>query len=235
MTGQETVNGLPDRTYATPARRELHGWLAGRWPELADLYAAALQMLFDSKLPQKSRLVAHALREINSRLPDCMLGEKAPLPTGKRRRLQPTQQLNEIAQKWNGMPERSAILPIAVDSAPAPGTTPISTSVFSDIDRLVTEWLQSYESFPAKVERAILQLVPENRAAPEIVGPAAKQWSETSAFFASVAHAEGRNVTDAEMVRKLEIFEQALSNVVGVANFYPLLNELDEILGRANG
>ncbi len=75
-----------------------------------------------------------------------------------------------------------------------------------------------------------MTLAPENRAAPEVLAPIKKQWSEITGYFVGVAH--GKPVTEDELVQQFAVFERTLLNLSG--SFYPRLDELDEILGRAN-
>jgi hypothetical protein len=61
----------------TDERTALRDWLIRNAPSLAELHEAAVLMLYahNPLLPGRSRLVAHAVREVRNRLPDAVAGK----------------------------------------------------------------------------------------------------------------------------------------------------------------
>src|SRR5437764_12227451 len=55
-------------------RVKLRSWLAEQNPQLADIYAGAIEVLFVNRVPGYVHFVCHAVREIGNRLPDVVLG-----------------------------------------------------------------------------------------------------------------------------------------------------------------
>jgi hypothetical protein len=223
---------LPARPHISGERRELHAWLHRRSPELGDLYAGALELLFGIKILGRSRFVAHAVREIANRLPDGIAGEQATLEGAKR--IQPTHQLDAIAAIWIPLPAHdvgAAVQPRAeATEAEAPSARLLSVTEFKKLDKLIGEWIESKRNAPERMAALIMALAPENRAAPDILGPVIRQWSDITKYFVAVAH--GKDASDDELIRQFELFEQSLISLSG--SFYPRLDQLDEILGRAN-
>lgn len=216
--------------YLTGQRKDLHAWMNWHAPPLADLYLGALELLYGSILPGRSRFIAHAVREIANRLPDALGGQKQG-------RYDPFHDLDNIVRAWNAAPFSQSIM--AGSSAPeanpaaTPRHIPMPHSLYRELEKLVQKWQTSRQTAPQRMRGLFLALVPEHRAAPELLEPAVQQWGETVRYFQSIAHENLQQTVDVdELVRRFELFEHSLFTLVG--SFYKGLDVLDEILGKAN-
>ena len=84
----------PPENYWTEQRRDLLSWLQRNAPSLGELYEGSLIMIHNHDFPGKTRLIAHAVREIKNRLPDAIAGPKTAT------RLQYKNRLDDIVGDW---------------------------------------------------------------------------------------------------------------------------------------
>jgi hypothetical protein len=115
----------------------------------------------------------------------------------------------------------------------SPDSLAMPVGAYRKLDELIVEWSESRRTAPERMAELFMTLAPENKGAPEVLGPVIKQWSEITNYFVGVAHENLEDsVVEGELIERFELFEQSLINLSG--SFYPRLDQLDEILARAN-
>lgn len=229
--GEVRYREQPD--YWTQQRRELRAWFERNAPSLGELYEGALEMVFREDFPGRVRFVSHAVREIRNRLPDVIAGPKT------RGRLDYVSLLDKIAEVWerHGLPLDGS-LPAKVtssDTLPSSNDVPIPLEVYNMIVGLVSNHVQTRESFRETVKRLFQAIDPNNSASEATLRPRIEFWIESTKWFVKRVHDRGEIDThmDADKLQeRFEIFERALSSMV--REFFKTVEELDAILEEAN-
>jgi hypothetical protein len=220
--------------YWTADRREIRGWLSRNGAvSLSELYAGAV-MLVGQKAPGRARLVAHAVREIRNRLPDVLAPEKAP------KHLNYHKECGVIRSLW---PEMGPLQQLAAPS-PAPtatGMVTIPAAAAARVQHLLAEDLEvegrvrqaARRLYAAAVRVRSNRVITSSEAT--AIEPAITGWLEVTQWFVELVH-EGRTPDEAtnpdEFERRFELFERALLALI--QDFYPALDDLDDILEEAN-
>jgi hypothetical protein len=220
--------------YWTSERREIRGWLSRNGASsLAELYAGAV-MLVGLTAPGRVRLVAHAVREIRSRLPDVLAPEEVP------KRLDYHKECKTIRALW---PQMGPLLqPNGPSASPTTtGTVTIPAAAAVRVQQLLTDDLEvegrvretARRLYVAAIRVRSSRVLTDSEAA--VIEPAIRQWLEVTDWFVGLAHDNGKAdaATDPkEFEHRFHLFERGLLALI--QDFYPALEDLDEILEEAN-
>lgn len=218
-------------SFWTPARREMHSWFQRNAPSLGELYEATLRILFDCNIPGKTRLVAHAVREIGNNLPDVIAG------TTLRNRVEYVQRCDDIVEEL----KRTKYSLEAAESAAFSGGEPPSSyvrvplSIMKSFVLLVRDHERGRERNSDKALRLLNAINPENIALKDYLRPIIRQWLGTINWFMQFVHDNGSRDQDANMNEfndKFRFFEDMLSSIL--REFYKTVEDLDEILDQTN-
>jgi hypothetical protein len=175
--------------------------LGGRSRELLDiladkgkagaLYEGALRMLIDGANPVRTRLAAHALRELMDEL-EREAGFSRKEPTLKQR-------VGKLHEEWK-VAERSL----------AVGSDGSGSGFVQTLDTFFAAYEADYPQRRDKAGATIGKLDPAGREGPPAVREArADAWMQFRDYFTKVAHGSTGS-TDAEFRRRLESFESFL-------------------------
>ena len=219
--------------YWIAARVELEAWMRRYAPSLADLYVAAVTLLFDSPVPGRVVLISHAVREICNRLPERVSGVNGD------GRLDYTSRMDKLARLWT-RDGRIGVAGVPLDPAAGPPASGIRTSVdvalspdvYADIANLVQDHFRARER-PNEAAKRLFEAATEGDG--PLSGAVVRQWLTTSKWFAGHAHDSGKTdgeFKEEELRAQFELFEHYLFAVS--RGFYSILDELDEILAAAN-
>ena len=204
-------------------------------PPLAELYESALIMLYQSALPARTRLIAHAVREIGNRLPFYIVGEE----TGTR--LDYAQRVADIVSAFerDGLPTDGSLPTAPVTDAGEIPTAPPGHLFIPEISyRSFAELLRDHrlasQTRRRRAENMFESLEPESKNASRHVEPAIRRWMTVITWFIARVHDSGEvnDVHDGELDRRFAAFETVLGSLLG--GFYPTLDELDKVLDEAN-
>jgi hypothetical protein len=212
----------------TPRRRELQEWFERTAPALGEVYAGAVLMLHEERVPGHRRIVAHAMREIGNRLPG-IVGDEV------RGRLQYTNRLDALQKKWvQWGPSR-----LSDGSWPSLPDTADHVAVDVRLIRMVVELIDDHAEArerPTERARRLFRAASDGEGPHPGLGPAVDQWVDLTRWAVSKTHIpSGPNPKDidvAELRAKFELFEDTLVALLGT--FYTTVEELDAILEAAN-
>ncbi len=217
--------------YWTSARIELREWFHRNAPSLGELYEASLIMIYDGNFPGRTRLIAHAVREIRNRLPDIICGVE-------RGRMEYINRLDELRRHWtrhgfnlNGSQAHSISseeqIPESHISVPIP--------LFRRITDLIREHVEKRETQKEKAFRLFEAISQDSASSRESLTPVIFQWIEVTDWFVGKAHDSGAqdDVTDENELReRFELFETNLGTLL--RGFFSTIEGLDEILEETN-
>lgn len=202
-------------------------------PSLADLYIAAVHLVYDSPVPGRVILASHAVREICNRLPGRVSGVEGDGYLNYRSRL------DEIAAGWKRAGRRvEAAVPLEPGAGPQDTSTQASLDVSlpPDAYALVAELVRDHLRARTRPEEAARRFFAAATAEDgPLSPPVIRQWLETRDWFMAHAHDSGRVDTDFsedELRSAFELFEQSLFAVA--RGFYNIMDELDAILADTN-
>jgi hypothetical protein len=211
----------------TANRVEVRTWLQRNAPSLAELYEGAVLLLESTPLPGRTRLIAHAVREIRNRLPDIIGG---PV---KKQRLDYTSRVDEIAK----LPGAQALIADLGARTAQPTTT---ITIDRKLAKKIGSLLQDHTTTRAKplnaARRLFEGLAPENTTLRDTLTPVLEHWITITKWFVDRAHDAGypdSHYPEAELRHRFTTFERTLGAVI--RPFFDTLEELDAILNAANG
>jgi len=136
------MDDIPAKCSTPPAywnadRDAITVWLHGKKPSLAELYRSAVMMLeSDPPFPGRTRLIAHAVREIGNRLPEAVTLKEY------KEKADTTIKTGTIVRLWNDLPRAEAVgSPLTEQGAvPARPELSISVELYGAIEDLVREF-----------------------------------------------------------------------------------------------
>jgi len=212
----------------TPRRRELQQWFERNAPALGEVYAGAVLLLHDERIPGYRRLVAHAMREIGNRLPD-VVGDEI------RGRVQYANHLDKLQKKWAQWGPEC----LGDGSWPSlPGTTnhvAVDVRLIRLVVALIDDHAEARERPPERARRLFLAVSDGVGPHPGL-GPVVDQWVDLTKWAMSKTHVpSGPNPKDidaAELRARFSLFEDTLIALLGT--FYTNVEDLDAILEVAN-
>lgn len=224
--------------YMNKKRQRLQRWFNDNAPSLGELYAGALFMIYENHLPGHTRFIAHAVREIANRLPDVIDGQR------EGGYLDYKSKVDSLDREWkeSGLPTDLS-LPIKVSEAGRhlnDGEVGIPISLYLKLAELLKEHRDARER-PAEKAKRIFKSKGKTRAYRNYKGKEVnlrilvKSWKDIIDWFKQFVHDNGKRDADIDVNRmqeNFEIFESFLFGVVGP--FFETLEEIDEILGKAN-
>jgi hypothetical protein len=174
------------------------------------------------------------VREIRNRLPDVVAGR---LVGG---RLDYVSRMDMVAQEWkNAGFSQDGTLPISdrgthTTSTGQPGI-PIPTKLFRRIGDLISSHVSTRSKKLDAAYRLYEAIDPDNADMRNTLQPVISQWLDVTEWFMKKTHDSGEDPSsfdEQELQEKFQIFEASLR---GLAHgFFSTLDELDEILRRAN-
>src|SRR5574341_1863423 len=85
---------LPAGSHWSRNRLDLLTWFRRNAPSLGEIYEGAVNMMFETSLPGRTRFIAHAVRDIRNRLPEVISGIKGGS------RFEWIQQLDGLLKAW---------------------------------------------------------------------------------------------------------------------------------------
>jgi hypothetical protein len=239
---QDDIQGVPGRpamppgrslqSYWTTPRLEIRAWFQRRAPSLGELYEGAVIMVFDDKFPGRTRLVAHAIREIRNRLPDVIAGPRA---SGQ---VQYVNRLDKIAHEWRrARLDTEGSLPAGVtDGQQMPSIdVPVPRGLFLSVASLLSDHLEAREKSIEAARRLFEAISPANQELRDRLRIPIQQWHEVTQWFVKRVHDSGIQDDDVDIQEfqgRFELFETALCALL--RGFYSTVEGLDEILEDAN-
>lgn len=202
----------------TDARCALRDWFERNAPRMAPLYQAAVRLLGEPGFPARTRLLAHAVRELANALPEVVTGKKVTRAADR---------MGAIAAAWRRDVPRRAIFggdtPEVTSGPPA-----LSPETVATIDAAVVEYERGAENRAtqaAALFQALRPSTPEQRAQIE---PVVREWVDGVAWFAGHAHEPRRDdvgaANDAELVRRFEFFEDGLRGIT--ARYFEVVRDI---------
>ncbi len=219
-------------SFWTPARLEIHSWFGRNAPSLGELYEASLQVLFNNSIPGKSRLVAHAVREIGNRLPVIIAGNTIST------RVEYAKHCDNIVDEINkcgcsletlgtsilsdthGLSDNMAIIPF---------------QVLQKISALLKDHEQGTDTNRDKALRLFNTIDSSDVELQDYMRPILNQWVNTIRWFITIVHDNGKRDQDINMNEfndKFRLFENMLGSIL--RGYYKTVEDLDEILEKTN-
>ncbi len=204
-------------------------------PPLAELYESALIMLYQEPLPARVRLICHAVREIGNRLPYYVAGEV----TGTR--LHYKDRLDRIAKLFESdeLPTDGSLPAAPVtggEPVPAlpPGNIIIPETAYRGFAELLRDHAETSNVGRQRAASMFEALEPEAEDTSQLVEPGIRRWLSVVDWFMGRVHdsGEANDIYDHEIEQRFAAFEAVLASLVG--GFYPTLDELDDVLDKAN-
>jgi len=212
----------------TPARRELLAWFKRNAPSLAELYEGSVTLIYQQRIPGRTRFIAHAVREIRNRLPEVIAGGEERKPR--------VDYENWVTRIEDNM--RSAGLsPKALTSAEefasgGDAVQPATREVPVDLLTLLAEFVASHhgvkETRAFAAYRMFEKYAPENRDLQKTLLPVIQHWLQVTEWFMARAHDSGKTDEQHDETRLVEQFESQLNSLVRA--FFTSIDELDHIL-----
>jgi hypothetical protein len=220
--------GSPAASCWTPKRLQLRGWLARTAPQIAEVYAGAVTMVFDRGFPGRVVFVWHAMCEIRNRLPDAVAGEVAASS------LEYRDLADEVHRCWveDGRPSDGEIAlgDPAEPSASGPARHEVSRDLLLAVGRLVAG-----HAAVAGRNRANAQRLFDAVAGPAAPAYAVRAWLRGGRQAHKLAHVRNKPVDPKDedsLESEFADFEAALLAIA--SRSYENMDDLDEILGSAN-
>ena len=216
-------------TWWTSERRTLVEWLDTHAPALTPLYRGALSLAMRDSFPGRVHFIAHAIREIQNRLPGA-LGPKV-----KRRDVDYAHLADKIQQRWveEGLPEDGSLVSLkeSVATVPGPGYRDVSTEFLASVGSLIAKHTASQANRMDRDRSRFADLGEHGQSPQHVV----KNWKNLFPKVVGIAHARGEPLpegADAEWVENFFRFEEYLMFVQ--QHSYENLDELDKLLEKAN-
>lgn len=216
-------------TWWTSERRALVKWLDTQAPALTPLYEGALSLAACESFPGRVHFIAHAIREIQNRLPGA-LG-----PMVKRRDADYEQLTDKIQQRWveEGLPEDGSLASLneTVPTASGPGYREVSLEFLNSVGCLIEDHTAAKMNRTER-ERSNFSALGEHGHSPQ---QAVSNWRKLVRKAHKFAHAWDTPLpteADAEWVENFFRFEKYLMDLQRPS--YENLDELDRLLEKAN-
>ena len=218
-----------EETWWTSERRALVKWLDTHVPALTPLYEGALALAARDSFPGRVHFIAHAIREIQNRLPGA-LG-----PMVERRDAGYEQLTDKIQQRWveQGLPEDGSLASLkeSVPTASGPGYQEVSFEFLSSVGCLIEKHTAAKMNRTER-ERSSFSALGELGQSPQ---QAVRNWKNLVRQAHKFAHARDTPLpteADADWVENFFRFEKYLMDLQRPS--YENLDELDRLLNKAN-
>jgi hypothetical protein len=210
----------------TAERIEIRSWLDRNAPSLGELYAGAVTLLYETPMPGHVRFVAHAVREIRNRLPDCIAGRT------ENQGLQYKNRLDDIV----ALPAADALIAdLGGPTAPTTTTVAIDRTFAKKVSALIEDH-RATRAKPLDAARRLFEAIaPENTPLRDTLTPVLEQWITITEWFVGRAHDNGHSdghYSADDLRRRFTIFERTLTALI--KPFFATLEDLDAILQNAN-
>lgn len=218
-----------DESWWTPERIALLKWLGAHAPALAPLYQGALLIAMRESFPGRVHFIAHAIREIQNRLPSA-LGPKV-----KQHRTGYEDLTDKILQRWieEGLPEDGSV-PIPKAFSPSdsrPECREVSVRFLRSVGRLVSKHITAKKNRTDRDLSAFGALTERDQSPRYVI----RNWKKLFRDAQKYAHARDEPLptgADTEWVQNFLRFEKHLFAVQRPS--YANLDELDLLLEKAN-
>lgn len=212
-----------------PERAALHGWLVRRASHLAPLYLAAVRMAMDEGFPGRVHFIAHAIREINNRLPDALDGAlqrpKSKYPS----------HVEKVRQRWvdEGFPADGTGPSLDKPPEAVPGRTgfAVSSEFIVEVGRLVAHHIE-LESVREALKVPRFEILAGAGPHPRYVW---NDWRRATRSAEQFAHARDKELpptADREWTDNFLAFERFL--IVVSKRSYETIADIDDLLQEAN-
>lgn len=225
--------------YWSPTRLQILEWLERHSVPLAELYKAAVELVFGDPFPARIRLIGHCVREIRNGLPYAVATERLP----KRGRFDYPQEADGLAEIWQrtglslagDMPRLdTASEASAIPSSPDE-RIPISRDLFEALGR----FLADHQAVSVKQEQAALCLFEACSATPasdrQIPRPVVRGWLRVTETFMELTHESGKALSDADEAEMRSHFDEFEGYLASFSrSFFENLEELNAILEDTN-
>lgn len=183
-------------------------------------------MLVGRRVPGRLRFISQAVRDIRDRLPEVIAGG----PTTGRRI--DASRLDQLQERWERLAPaqwRSGAVPTTADESVS-----LPTGLVRDIAELVLDHKTSRRKVRDRAHALFLTLAPAGQDHPGRAA-AVSHWIAVTTWFEKRAHAPGRpqpHVSDDDILAKFMLFETTLAALL--ADFFPALGEVDDLVDKAN-
>jgi len=219
--------------YWTEDRVILREWLATQKPQLADIYAGVVELLFAVEVPGRLHFVCHGIREIGNRLPETVLGKRESSQVEYRKHA------GDIAKHWRdagvGDLIGGPLVGVPGSSRSEAGYVPVPRKLIDAIGKLIHEHSQVAITNKDRAQRFFEFYMSPRHLDLDVIAAKTNQWHETMAWCERYVHVRAGgpvNFAEEELSRYYDIFESALISLS--AQFYPTLDKIDDILADTN-
>lgn len=216
--------------YFGAERQEILGWFNRYAPSLGELYAGAVRLVFDYRLPGRIRFICHAVREIGNRLPDIVSGETGPSSVQHEERLNKLVKMRDVQRVSDLTVPKGEQPPVG-----GPGRVLVPRQFFIQLMQLLADHELARNGARKRATRLFMSLSPPSHNVPEIIGPAIADWLRVINWFMKKAHDSGvpdGECDEADLLDHFVRFEQFLMGLI--RPFYATSEVLHAILEDAN-
>lgn len=225
--------------YWSPTRVRIREWLELHSVPIAELYGAAVELMFGRPVPARIRLISHCVREIRNNLPYALATDRLP----ERGRFDYEGEADGLAKIW----EQAALSPAgdlpvltsAPDAAAIPASPGGRVSIPRDLFDALGRFLAHHQAVRVKKYQAALCLFEACSAVPtpdpRIAEPVVRRWLKVTETFMELTHESGKVLSDAEEAEMRGHFDEFEGYLASFSrSFFENLEEIDAILEDAN-
>jgi len=216
-------------SWRTPKRTQLVAWLEENAPALLPLYNGAFLLATSDSFPGRVHFIAHAIREIQNRLPSA-LG-----PNFKQQRAGYEDLTDKICEQWSeeGLPQDGTLPPPdqSEPSASGPRRRDVSIGLLTSVGQLIKKHNEAQANRKER-ERSGFSNLGDLGPNPQYV---LSNWRKRFPKVEKFAHAWDKPLpveADGEWVENFFEFEQYLMALSKPS--YENLDDLDSLLAKAN-
>ncbi|MDZ4857266.1 MAG: hypothetical protein SGJ26_20840 [Nitrospirota bacterium] len=182
----------------------------------------------EQRLPGRSRIIAHCVREIANALPSILDGVE-------RNRLQYDKRLDEITRTWERIGRPAILPPVSSGSTATPDPQyALVQDLLNQLEDLIKEHKRARSKTDTIAERLFQANRPENRHHGDVLRPVLKRWLKLKEWFVGHAHDNGK--TDSEydwndINKRFKLFEKTVLTLG--QGFFQTIEDIDELIGTS--
>lgn len=235
----QTPSTQPTPIYWSPTRVQIRQWLEQYSVPLAELYKAAVELMFGKPFPARIRLIGHCVREIRNGLPYAVATERLP----KRGRFDYQQAADKLAEKWRrdglSLAGDAPGLDAAQDASEIPLSPDEPISISRDLFDSLGRFLADHEAVNVKQEQAALCLFEAcfaTSTSATVTGRhVVRSWLNVTGIFMGLTHESGKALSDSEEAEMRDRFDEFEGYLASFSRtFFENFEELDVILEDTN-